>query len=233
MPAPMRSERWLCWYCGMVLSGVAGCIPYTVGTTAQPVPKGEMAPSVVWYSIPNGIELLRDSIGVAFTGVDVEGRVGVTDRADVGVRVPAGSGLVVTYKYRLTSSVDRTAAAVAIMGGGGLVNWGNHAHFELTLLASGHQSLLTPYGGLRAAQVAPLSTSAPSDSPTAGGFLGLRIGKEQLGVSAEVGLFYDRSALGVRSRDVIVVPALVLHGSELINAITGRRSLKARRSSRA
>ena len=70
------------------------------------------------------------------------------------------------------------------------------------------------------AQVVPLSRSAPSDSPTAGGFFGLRLGKEELGVSAEVGVFYDRSALGVRSADVIVVPALVLHGEKLINAIT-------------
>jgi hypothetical protein len=69
--------------------------------------------------------------------------------------------------------------------------------------------------------VAPLSSSAPSDSPTAGGFLGLRIGTEQLGVSPEVGVYYDRSALEVRSRDVIVVLALVIHGSELIRVFTG------------
>ncbi len=178
-----------------------------------------MAPTLVWYSIPNGIEVMRDS-GVAWVGIDAEARLGVSDRADVGIRIPSASGMVVTYKYRLSSNADRQASAVAVMGGGGLVNWGNHAHFELTLLASGHQSLLTPYGGLRVGQVLPLSREAPSDSPTAGGFLGLRIGKEQLGVSAELGVFYDRSALGVRSSNVIMVPALVLHGEELIDAIT-------------
>jgi hypothetical protein len=209
--------RYVYWCFWMASSGVAGCIPYTVGTTAQPAPEGEVTPSLVWYSIPNGVELLRDSVEVSFSG----GRLGVSDRADVGVRIPAMSGLVVTYKYRLTSSADRTATAVALMGGGGLVNWGNHAYFELTLLASGHQSLFTPYGGLRATQVAPLSSSVPSDSPTAGGFLGLRIGKEQLGVSPEVGVYYDPSALEVRSRDVIVVLALVIHGSELIRVFTG------------
>ena len=73
------------------------------------------------------------------------------------------------------------------MGGIGLVNWGNHAYFELTLLGSARQALSTPYGGLRASQVAPLSRSAVSDSPTAGGFLGLRIGREQLGVSEDGG----------------------------------------------
>jgi len=110
----------------------------------------------------------------------------------------------------------------------GFVNWGNHAHFEATLIASGHQSLLTPYGGLRLAQVVPLSRSARSDSPTAGGFFGLRIGKEELGVSAEVGVFYDRSALGVRSSDVIVVPALVLHGEKLLNALGRARGGRPR-----
>src|SRR5207249_7848374 len=129
--------------------------------------------------------------------IDAEGRVGVSDRADVGVRIPSGSGIVVTYKYRLSKNADHRASAIAIMGGGGFVNWGNHAHFETTLIASGHQSLLTPYGGLRLAQVVPLSRSARSHSPTAGGFFGLPLGKGELGVSAEVGVFYERSAPGV------------------------------------
>ena len=38
-------------------------------------------------------------------------------------------------------------------------------------------------------------------------------------MSVEVGVFYDRSALGVRSSDVIVVPAIVLHGEKLLNAL--------------
>jgi hypothetical protein len=216
IPHPRNPIRW-CWT--VILSATA-CVPHTVATTAQPVPVGETAPVLIWYSITNGIEVSRDTGSIAWVGIDAEARVGVTDRADIGIRIPSATGLVVNYKYRLSSNPDRHAAAIAIMGGGGLVNWGNHVHFEATLLASGHQSLLTPYGGLRVAQVLPLSSEAPSDSPTAGGFFGLRIGKEQLGVSAEVGVFYDRSALGVRSSNVIVVPALVLHGSDLIKAIT-------------
>lgn len=183
----------ICWCWTLVLSTTA-CVPHTVATTAQPVPVGETAPVLIWYSIPNGIENMRDSGGVAWLGIDVEARRGVTNRADLGIRIPSGSGLVVTYKYRLSRNADRQAAAIAVMGGGGLVNWGNHVHFETTLIASGRQRLLTPYGGLRVGQVLPLSRDAPSDSPTAGGFFGLRIGKEQLGVSAEVGFLYDRSA---------------------------------------
>ena len=214
-----RSLAPICRVFPMIL-GVTACVPHTVATTAQPVPRGETAPVLIWYSIANGIETMRDSGGVAWVGIDAEARHGVSDRADVGIRIPSASGLVVNYKYRLSRNPDPQSAAIAIMGGGGLVNWGNHAHFETTLIASGRQKLLTPYGGLRAGQVLPLSRDAPSDSPTAGGFLGLRIGKEQLGVSAEVGVFYDRSALGVRSSEVIVVPALVLHGEDLIRAIT-------------
>ena len=202
--------------------GVAGCIPYTVGTTAQPAPLGESVPTMIWYSIPNGFEDMRDSSGgLSFTGIDAEGRRGVSERADVGLRVPSGTGLVVSYKYRLTPGPDRTAPAVAVMGGTGLVNLGNHAYVDLTLLASGRQATLTPYGGLRVSQVLPLSRDAVHDSPTAGGFLGLRVGRETMGVSAEVGMYYDRSALGLRSSNVIVVPALVIHGSELI-ALIGR-----------
>jgi len=215
----MRHPHEVIWSGWLVVLSVAGCVPYTVATTAQPVPVGEVAPTLVWYAIPNGIEVLRDS-SIAWLGIDAETRIGVSDRADVGIRIPSASGVVVTYKYRLSTNRDRQAPAIAVMGGGGLVNWGNHAEFELTLIASGRQKLLTPYGGLRVGQVLPLSREAASDSPTAGGFLGLRIGKEQLGVSAEVGVFYDRSALGVRSSEVIVVPALVLHGEDLINAIT-------------
>lgn len=204
-----------------VLLGVAGCIPYTVGSTAQPVPDGETSEAVMVYTIPNGIEVNRDSgDAVAWSGFDMEYRRGVSPRADVGVRIPSASGIVVNYKYRLGSSFEEQAAARAVMFGGGLVNWGNHAYFEATFLTSGRQARFTPYGGLRVTQVIPLSRDAKSDSPTAGGFLGLRIGKETLGVSAELGVYYDRSALEVRSSNVIVVPALVLHG-DLVNLLTG------------
>jgi len=208
------------WSLLSVLSSAA-CIPYTVGTTAQPVPEGEAVPSVVWYSIPNGFERLRgDSGAVAFTGFDVEGRVGVSDRADVGVRIPSLTGVVVNYKYRLTSSPNRTAAAVAVMGGMGLVNLGNHAYLEATLLASARQAKFTPYGGLRASQVLPFARDGIHDSPTAGVFLGVRIGRQDLGVSPELGVYYDRSVSGLRSGNVIFVPALVVHGSELIRLIS-------------
>jgi hypothetical protein len=116
------------------------------------------------------------------------------------------------------------------MPGFGFVNFASHAHFEATLLVSGYEPmgaatrverspLFVPYGGLRVMQVAPLSPDAVHDTPTAGGFLGLRIGSPEFGVSPEVGVFYDHSALGVRKGNVVVVPSLNFHGDELIRIL--------------
>lgn len=74
-------------------------------------------------------------------------------------------------------------------------------------------------------QVLPLAENAVSDSPTAGGLAGVRLGRRDFGVSLEIGVYYDRSALGIRSHDVIVVPAMTLHGQEFlrrVGAIVGR-----------
>ena len=91
----MRHPHEVIWSGWLVVLSVAGCVPYTVATTAQPVPVGEVAPTLVWYAIPNGIEVLRDS-SIAWLGIDAETRLGVSDRADVGIRIPSASGVVVT-----------------------------------------------------------------------------------------------------------------------------------------
>jgi hypothetical protein len=68
-------------------------------------------------------------------------------------------------------------------------------------------------------QVAPLHSDAVHDRPTAGGFVGVRFGRATFGVSPEIGVFYDHSALGVRKGNVVVVPTLAFHGDELIDII--------------
>ncbi len=68
-------------------------------------------------------------------------------------------------------------------------------------------------------QVAPLHRSAVHDEPSLGGFLGLRIGRPDIAVSPEVAVYYDRSALGIRDRNIIVVPAIAVHGEELLRLI--------------
>ena len=51
-----------------------------------------------------------------------------------------------------------------------------------------------------------MSTTAVKDPPTIGLFGGLEAGGRNRGAFAELGVFYDRSALGPRSNDFVVVP---------------------------
>jgi hypothetical protein len=59
-------------------------------------------------------------------------------------------------------------------------------------------------------QVIPMSRNAVHDSPTAGGYIGMRLCFGDVDVSPELGVYYDRSALGVRSTNYIVVPGISL-----------------------
>ena len=196
------------------------CIPYAVGSTARTVPAGDHVRTTTAFIIPNGVESKGDSVAATIPGLDSEVRFGIDDRSDWGVRVPSWSGVVINYKRRLdavpaTAAAD-TAVALSLMTGGGFVNWGQHAHLELSLLASGREDRkAVPYGGLRVMQVLPLNSAAPSDRPTAGAFLGWRIGSRTLGVAPEVGIFYDHSALHIRRSDVIVVPSITFYGPVL------------------
>ena len=56
-----------------------------------------------------------------------------------------------------------------------------------------------------------MSTTAVKHLPTIGLFGGLEAGGRNRGVFEELGVFYDRSALGLRSNDFVVVPSIALH----------------------
>ena len=56
-----------------------------------------------------------------------------------------------------------------------------------------------------------MSTTAVKDPPTIGSFGGLEAGGRNRGVFPELDVFYDRSALGLRSNDSVVVPSIALH----------------------
>lgn len=190
---------------------MTGCLPYTVGSTARTVPAGETIRTGIVYYIPNAVDLEGESFGSPMRGTDFEFRRGLDDRSDVGLRIPASSGVVLTYKRRLAGTSSPTSAALSVMAGGGLVNLGEHAEGELTVLASGRDHhAATPYGGLRVIGVLPMSSIAVHDSPTAGGFIGMRLRLGDLDVSPELGIYHDRSALGIRSTHYIVVPGVSL-----------------------
>lgn len=206
---------------GMVSTG---CLPYTVGSTARPVPPGAIVPTASLYFLPGAVESEEAELSLPVYGLDAEVRYGLDQYSDLGVRITALSGAVLTYKRRLNGLSADSGTAVALMGGGGVVNAGEHALLELTFLATARdRDTWTPYGGLRAMHVFPLSRYATRDQPTAGGFLGIRLGTTDLGISPEIGIYYDPSALGLRQRRVIFVPALSIHGSRLLAALGGLR----------
>ena len=191
----------------------AGCIPLTVGSTAQPVPVGTTVHSMSMYVVPNSVHDSINNRSYPRYGIDPEVRFGLDDRSDIGVRAPSFSGIVANYKRRLNGISQAPGAATALMVGGGLVNWGDHAHVEATLITSAEDNdRFTPYGGIRAMQVIPINKGAVHDSPTLGGFFGARIGSLKAGISPEIGVFYDHSALQLRKGNILIVPAITIHG---------------------
>jgi hypothetical protein len=211
---------------------LTGCIPYTVGSTAAPVPKGKTTTTLSTWVMPSigdtAFNAGGPARGSAALMMDGEKRYGLSERADIGFR---GSwlGFVVNTKQLLSG--PSSIYDVSVMPGFGIVNFGQHAYFEGTLMASkrvkvqppklenGWTNQILPYFGLRVMQVTPIAEGAVHDRPTAGGFLGVRFGSTDFGISPEIGVFYDHSALGVRKNEIIAVPAISVHGNQLIKAI--------------
>jgi hypothetical protein len=216
-----------------ILTLSAACVPYTVATTAKPVPQGESVKSLVVLAMPP--VGLYDQAERSFLSTDLEIRRGIDSVSDWGLRFPSFAGAVVNYK-RLLTRVDSPVLA-SFIAGTGFVNLGNHAHFEETFLISRNEQMkaaapstgviqqappstpIVPYAGLRVMQVVPMNSESVHDKPTVGGFGGLRFGKAGLGVSLEIGVFHDPSALNVRTQEWVVVPAIAIHGDELIDRL--------------
>jgi hypothetical protein len=205
----------------LLLSLGTACTPYAVHTTARPLARGERSSSTIVSVVPFS-DTQGDSSSVARPNIDIEARFGIDDQSDVGIRVNGFSGAIVNYKRRLDGPSSRDAAATAIMAGAGFVNAGQHAHFEFTLLRSARdKDGMVPYGGLRAIQVVRLSENVPHDQPTIGLFGGSRFGTSKLGASVELGVFYDRSALGLRKSDLVIVPSVAVYGISLMQLWRG------------
>jgi hypothetical protein len=202
--------RVLAIVAALLLAAVTGCLPYTVGSTAQTVPTGQTTNATSYYFIPNAIKRPQDTLAAALAGVDHEWRHGLDARSDLGLRLTSGLGVVMNYKRRFRDA-DAGGPAVAYIVGSGIVNAGEHLHLEGTLVASADErSSVVPFGGVRAMQVVPLNAGAVHDSPTLGAFGGVQLGDGDFTLRPELGVFYDRSALGVRSASFIVVPAITL-----------------------
>jgi hypothetical protein len=197
-----------------ILVDATACIPYTVGSTAQTAPIGETTRATSSYYIPNAIRRPGDSISTPLFGLDVEWRQGLDAHSDVGVRlVPFGAAL--DYKHRFRDYTPGSPA-LAYMVGGGFVNAGMHALFEGTVIASGDETAqITPFGGVHAMQVEPMTEGAVHDSPTIGAFGGVQLGDATYRLRPELGVFYDRSALKLRRGDIVFVPAITIQRAPL------------------
>lgn len=192
---------------------LTSCISYSVGTTARPAPPGAFEQASSVYFIPNGIETTDSDgdadDGLAYASADWQGRWGLSDRSDLSLRIPAGSGVIVTYKRLLNGANDPDRTAISAIVGTGIVNFGNHAFGEVGLIASGPERGHVPYGGVRMMHVVPISSGAVHDTPTAGIFGGVKLRmNERFSMSPELGVYHDKSALGLRKSDVIVVPSI-------------------------
>lgn len=193
-----------------ILLTLSACLPYTVGSTARTVAPHETTRSTSWYYIPSAVKMPGDSLAVPLYGSNFEYRHGLDLRSDVGLRLLPG-GVAVDYKRRLDADVTGTRTALSYIAGGGIVNGGEHFMMLGTLVASGREDAsVVPYGGLRAIHVLPISQGAVTDKPTIGMFGGVQLGDAQFTIRPELGVFYDRSALGLRRGDLIFVPAVTL-----------------------
>jgi hypothetical protein len=195
---------------------LTSCISYSVGTTARPVAPGKFQQASSIYVIPDGVETSgsdgEPNGGVAYASADWQGRWGLSEKSDLSLRVPAGSGVIATYKRLINGPNDPGRPAVSAIIGGGVVNFGNHAFAEFGLIASGAEDTAVPYGGIRTMHVVPFSNRFVRDKPTIGGFAGMKLRvSDSFSISPEVGVYHDDSALGLRERDMIVVPSVTLH----------------------
>jgi hypothetical protein len=194
----------------LALLPLTACLPYTVGSSAQTIPANESSHSSSFYFVPNAFKAADDSRGAPMAGVDYEWRHGLDARSDVAFRLLPG-GVTSSYKRRISADTSHAGGARAFALGVGIVNGGEHFLMEGTLMASGREdAAVTPYGGVRAMQVIPISAGAVSDQPTIGVFGGAQIGNQWFSVRPELGVFYDHSALGVRQSNLLIVPAITL-----------------------
>lgn len=202
-----------------------GCIPYAVGSTARPATQGQTRFTFSSYALPRTLELQKPPKSGTKIGMDIEARRGISDRADLGIRIPSISGAILTYKRRLDGVSYKSGAGIAAQVGGGVLSYGSHGELEATVIASGDEKgLFTSYGGLRGVYTVPLMGSYDKDDPVYGGFLGMRLGTSDFGMSVELGVFRDRSQYPTDKRNVAIVPSISFHGDllEMLNIRRGR-----------
>jgi hypothetical protein len=203
-------------------AGLAGCVPYAVGSTPATVAPREVEPRVVAQVTSSRRNLDEDADDVGGVGLTVgnEARLGLDERSDVGFQILGLGSITATYKRRLTGDVGGDEGAALVVGGG--VVGTSHLHAEATLVASpgpiDEARRVVPYGGVRVQDLTPLADDALGSSPAVGVFGGARFGWPDLALSPELGLFYSPSPVRGGS-DLVVVPSISVRGERLVRAL--------------
>ena len=196
----------------LIAGMLTGCISYTVGQGAETAAVGKRVSSSSINMVPGTLD---DSTPLRRPSVDTEFRFGLDERTDVGFRIATWSGFMATWKRQLTradsSSRVENRARTSIMLGGGILNLGEHAGLEATLISSGKWTKTgQPYGAIRVAHVLPISRTARRDDPVVGAAFGFLIGDRDYSIGPELGVYYDRSVLGLNSSRILVIPSVVM-----------------------
>lgn len=204
-----------------LLAGLAGCVPYAVGTTADTVAPREVEPSVVLQAVSARRDIDEDNrTAKAGFSVGNSARLGLDERSDVGVQILGLGSITASYKRRLTGPLDSDRGTALIVGAG--VVGTSHLHAEATFVASPGALVIAPrvvpYGGIRVQDLTAFSGDAQGSSPAVGLFVGGRFGWPDLALSPELGVFYSPSPLS-GGRDVIVVPSVTVRGDRLRKAL--------------
>lgn len=217
MHLPGRGDR--AWW-GVVLLTSVGCVPYTSGLTARPVPHGTVQRTFTISGL-SPAAFLRDSISVPIPWPEAAVRWPIDSKTDIGVRILSAVILSVRRQV-LGEGLEGVAAAVEGAVG---VTFEGKPHAGATVTVSGSETgRVTPYGGVRAlltgAGDRPLGLQSVFSGATreartmqaVGGFLGLRLGGMDRGVAPELGVFLVRPGFAPFQRRVVLVPGITFYG---------------------
>lgn len=202
---------------GIVLLVSVGCVPYTSGLTARPVPEGTVQRSVTISGL-SPTAFLRDSVSIPVPWPDVAVRWPLDSRTDIGVRLP--SAVILSVRRQVIGEGIQGVAA-GVEGAVG-VTFEGKPHAGTTVTVSGSEAgRVTPYGGVRAlvsgtgnTALRPFlgGTRETRTMQAVGAFLGLRMGGMERGVAPEIGVFVVRPGFAPFERRVVLVPGLTIYG---------------------
>ncbi len=217
----------------VALLSLAGCLPYTMGSTAATVEPHRVSRTLMMRRTERALSLKND---LDLLDIDAEFRTGIDERSDAGIRITSISGLTFSYKRRLLG--ERGAAGLAAQGELGLLGMGEAGLAGVSAVASARESdFFTPYGGVRVLATAPFKSTTQSRPPAYGIFLGARVGSEFVGISPEFAFFHDRmrrdsattfGPIPTTGNGWLFVPSVTLHAYGLFDGFRNPRRLLKR-----